>query len=101
MPRFMPKFGTMPKELEDWQQDEKTLQEQEDRFEELARQYPGRYVALVEDEVFAAESVQELLELVREQHPEAQPSVRYIPEQSAQNPPRQKKNPARRDDVYL
>jgi hypothetical protein len=95
----MPKFGTLPKELESWQQDEKARTDWDARAEELERDYPGRFVALVEDEVFAADTAPELLSLVHESHPDAQPAIRYIPERGSQS--REKKNPARRDDVYL
>ena len=48
----------------------------------LFAKYPGRYIAVSEGEVFVADDHWEARRLAKEQHPDDEPFVQYIPEES-------------------
>jgi hypothetical protein len=45
----------------------------------LFEQHPGRYIAVSEGEVFVADDAWEARRLAREQHPDDEPFVQYVP----------------------
>lgn len=50
----------------------------------LFTQYPGRYVAVSEGEVFVADDAWEARRLAKDRHPDDEPFVQYIPKERYQ-----------------
>ncbi len=46
---------------------------------EISQNYRGKYVAVVNEEVFTGKTKEEVVDLLREKYPNRRPFVRYIP----------------------
>ena len=46
---------------------------------EISQSYRGKYIAIVNEEIFTGNKKEELVELLREKYPNRRPFVRYIP----------------------
>ena len=49
----------------------------------LFEQYPGKYIAVSEGEVFVSDQAWQARRLAREKHPDDEPFVQYVPRESA------------------
>ena len=50
-----------------------------DHSTEISQKYRGKYLAVVNDEIFAGETKDEVVKLLRERYPNRRPFVKYIP----------------------
>lgn len=46
---------------------------------EISQNYRGKYIAVVNEEVFVGKTKEEIVKLLREKYPSRRPFVRYIP----------------------
>ena len=46
---------------------------------EISQKYRGKYIAVVNEELFTGKTKEEVVELLREKYPNRRPFVRYVP----------------------
>jgi len=68
-----------PTDLERWRQDEEDLRWFAEHAEDIERQYRGKYIAIVNKQLFVGESFEEVETLARSACPERDPIVERVP----------------------